>query len=215
MKQVSKIYTVKHISDDGKISNDKLSDLHWDKANSLSDFDDYWGEKPLHKTEFKALWSDSHLFLRYVVFDSSVHTDDNEDLIVGVNNSDRVEIFFRKDKNLNPYYCLEIDTSPRVMDFKAKPNKEFDFTWSWPGGLTVESTILEDKYIVEISIGIESLNELGLINNNIIEAGIYRAKYIKDNNGVFEPKWISWINPDTETPNFHIHTSFGKLHLIK
>ena len=204
----SKIYEVNYISNE--------NNLQWDKANSLQEFDDYWGDKPKQKTEFKALWSDSHLFLKYNVFEVNVHIDNNEDLIKGVNNSDRVEIFFRKDKNLDPYYCLEIDPTPRVMDFKAQPNKVFDFGWSWPlDGLTVKSEILDNMFTVEIAISIESLNKLGLINNNVIEAGIYRAKYSKNENGILEPKWISWINPNTETPNFHIQTSFGKLHLIK
>jgi|LGVF01.1.fsa_nt_gb hypothetical protein len=215
MNQNSKTYEVNYIPNDIIDCNDKSSNLCWEKANSLLYFDNYWGSKPKQKTEFKALWSDTHLFLKYCVYDSSVYIDHNKDLIKGVNNSDRVEVFFRKNESLNPYYCLEIDPSPRVMVFKALPNKVFDFKWNWPlGGLVVKSSISSNKYVVEMAISIESLNKLNLISNNTIEVGLYRAKYIKEDNGVFEPKWISWINPNTENPNFHIHTSFGKLQLI-
>ncbi|HRN45476.1 MAG TPA: hypothetical protein PLH20_11990, partial [Flavobacterium sp.] len=49
-----------------------------------------------------------------------------------------------------------------------------------------------------------------VINNNIIETGVFRAKYKKTQNKTFEPTWITWVNPNTETPNFHISSSFGR-----
>ena len=55
----------------------------------------------------------------------------------------------------------------------------------------------------------ESLKSFNLLKNNRIETGVFRAKYIKTQNECFEPNWITWINPNTETPNFHIASSFG------
>ena len=113
------------------------------------------------------------------------------------------------------YYCLEIDPTPRIMDFKASPKKKFDFDWNWPNNdLIVKSTIKEDRFIVEIAITIQSLKNFDLIKDNSIEAGIYRAKYTKQENNLFEPTWISWVNPNTETPNFHVPDSFGNLTLV-
>ena len=48
-----------------------------------------------------------------------------------------------------------------------------------------------------------------LIKGNKIEAEIFHAKYMEIVNSIFEPTWISWVNPNTENPNFHTSTSFG------
>jgi hypothetical protein len=51
--------------------------------------------------------------------------------------------------------------------------------------------------------------------NNKIETGIFRANYREQENSFFEPTWISWMNPNTENPNFHAATSFGVLKLME
>ena len=211
----SKTYNVNKINDNDFAINGKGNNKIWDKALSNNNFDYHWKEHQPLKTEFKALYSNTHLYFYYRVLDNKIHIDNNENLVDGVNNSDRVEIFFRTDKNLNPYYCLEIDPSPRAMVFKALPNKIFDFNWKWPlDGLKIMSSITEKEYVVEGSISLESLKSLDLIRGNIIETGLYRAKFEKNNTEEYEAKWISWINPNTPSPDFHIHTSFGELHLL-
>ena len=98
------------------------------------------------------------------------------------------------------------------MDFKAKPNKEFDFNWNWPTqDIEVKSTIESNYFIVEIAISVKSLKDLDLLKNGVLETGIYRAKYNQQKDASFEPTWIPWVNPNTETPNFHTPTSFGLL----
>ena len=211
----SKIYRVNKINAEDLVINGKGDNLIWNKAVCNNDFDYHWEKESPLETEFRALYSNTHLYFHYRVFDKEIHIDNNDNLVEGVNNSDRVEIFFRTDKNLNPYYCLEIDPSPRAMVFKALPKQIFDFDWKWPlDGLKIMSSITENGYVVEVSISLESLRSLDLIKNNIIEAGLYRAKYEKDKTGKYDAKWISWINPNTPTPDFHIHTSFGELHLV-
>ena len=119
---------------------------------------------------------------------------------------------------MSPYYCLEIDPSARIMDFKAFPDKQFDFDWDWPKeDLIVKSSIADDSFTVEGAISIKSLERLDLISDDgVIEAGIFRAKYNKkDENSSYEPTWITWINPNTELPNFHISDSFGELLLLQ
>jgi hypothetical protein len=117
---------------------------------------------------------------------------------------------------MDPYYCLEIDPTARIMDFMAKPNRNFNFNWNWPSNeIEVKSTIKENYFIVEGAISIKSLNELGLLKQNKIETGVYRAKYNRQKQGGYEPTWITWINPKTETPNFHIASSFGVFELVE
>jgi hypothetical protein len=187
----------------------------WNKAENLTDFSTPWESenKFKSKTNFKALWDGDYLFFCFTVVDNTVHINKTDDSIDSIALSDRVELFFRSDESLNPYYCLEIDPTPRIMDFEAHLYRKFDFNWNWPKeDLMVKSYFSSNGFSVEGKIGVSSLKELNLLNNNKIETGIYRAKYQKVKEA-FQPTWITWVNPNTETPDFHIASSFGVLKL--
>ncbi len=186
----------------------------WNKANKLLDFSSPWDSEKIRPIEFKALCDSETLFFCFKVEDADIHIDTTDNTIGSINESDRVELFFRTDESLNPYYCLEIDPASRIMDFKAHPNKQFDFNWNWPSDdIKVKSAIDATCFTVEIAISLASLTKLGLLKDGKIETGIYRAKYNKQNDGSYEPTWITWVNPNTESPNFHTPSSFGILHL--
>jgi hypothetical protein len=188
----------------------------WNEAHILTNFISAWDKELPKKIEFRALHNTDNLYFQFKVYDNQVHIDTTDDTNASINESDRVELFFRTNESLDPYYCLEIDPTPRIMDFKAKPNRDFDFGWKWPNnGLKVKSNIDKDYFVVEGTISKESLEQLKLIKNNRIETGIYRANYNKVNDTDYEPTWISWVNPNTPTPNFHTPTSFGILNLIE
>ena len=86
--------------------------------------------------------------------------------------------------------------------------------WSWPEGeVTVKATINDTGYILEFAISKKSLRTFDLIKNNKIEAGLYRGECVQLEGDKAEFKWISWVKPDSETPNFHIPSSFGVLEL--
>ena len=197
-----------------EITGSGASDL-WNKAALIDNFISAWDNGILKKIEFRALHDAANFYFQFKVYDNQIHIDKTDDTNASINESDRVELFFRTNRSLDPYYCLEIDPTPRIMDFKARPNKNFDFDWKWPNnGLEVKSTIKKDYFIVEGSISKDSLRQLNLLKNNKIETGIYRAKYHKINDTDYEPTWISWVNPNTPEPNFHTPTSFGVLNLI-
>ena len=184
--------------------------IEWDNAIILTDFCSPWSTRKGTEITFKALWDREKLFFNFTVLDTEIHIEKKDESIESIGNSDRVELFFRTDNTMNPYYCLEIDTSGRVMDFIAYPNKDFNFNWNWPKDhLAVKSTVNANSFTVEGSISIESLKNLNLIQNNRIEIGVFRAKYTKRQNGCFEPNWITWVDPKTESPNFHTASSFG------
>ena len=208
-----RVYKVNRVAENFRITG-KGSSYFWDKANVISDFKSPWDSEEVQPIQFKAVYSSSYLFFCFRVEDTNVHIDNTDNTKASINNSDRVELFFRQDEKLNPYYCLEIDPSPRIMDFKAQPNKQFDFNWNWPkDDIEVKSSFDDSGFTVEGAISMASLRALKLINNNSIEAGIYRAKYNVQQDGSYEPTWITWINPNTEMPNFHIASSFGVLRL--
>lgn len=140
MNNTLKTYTVKFINNQELKFTGIGDHILWKNAAVLSDFSSPWEKEPITKTTFRALLNDTHLFFYFDVEDTSIHVNKTCDTNKSINVSDRVELFFRTNKNLNPYYCLEIDSTPRIMDFKAQPNKVFDFDWNWPkSNITVKS----------------------------------------------------------------------------
>ncbi|MEP3838501.1 MAG: sugar-binding protein [Algibacter sp.] len=211
----TKVYNVNYNKHEHVSLTGKGIDKGWEYANVLKDFISPWDDKKTNKIEFKSLWDSNNLYFLFKVFDENVHLNTKDDSIDSIGNSDRVELFFRSNLNMNPYYCLEIDPTPRLMDFMAYPKRKFDFNWNWPSkDIEIKSDIQKDYFTVEGAISLASLKKFNLLNNNIIEAGIYVAKYNKSKNASFEPTWISWINPQSKEPNFHIASSFGILNLV-
>jgi hypothetical protein len=211
-----KEYQVKLIEWKKLLISGNGDDPLWDTAIILKDFCSPWNDNKQSEIIFKALWDRENLFFKFTVLDTVIHLEKRDESHESIASSDRVELFFRPDDSLNPYYCLEIDTAARIMDFIAYPNKDFDFNWNWPKNeIDVKSSVNIDSFTVEGAISILSLQRFNLIKNNEIEAGIFRAKYNPKENFGLEPTWLSWVNPYTETPNFHIDSSFGKLILQK
>lgn len=193
----------------------KGDDKAWEQAQVINNFASPWDDKEIDKIEFRAMHGKTHFFFCFKVFDADVYIDTTDDTHHSINNSDRVELFFRSDKTLNPYYCLEIDPSPRIMDFIARPNKDFDFNWNWPTqDISVKSFKGNNYFTVEGAISLASLQAFNLLKNRKIETGIYRAKYYRQNSGSLEPTWITWVDPQTKEPNFHTPTSFGVLEFV-
>ena len=215
MKNKLKCYHVKKINNRELKITGKADNILWDEAKVLNDFNSPWNKEKVKKITFKALWDTENFFFCFIIEDSEVYIDTTDDTISSINNSDRVEVFFRTNVLLDPYYCLEIDPTPRIMNFKARPNKQFDFNWNWPNkDISIKSHIQKEFFTVEGSISLDSLRAFNLLNNNKIEAGIYRAKFKQKQDGSYDPTWITWINPNTENPNFHVQSSFGTLKLI-
>ena len=195
-----------------------VDDPQWNVANNLTDFKSPWDNKPVDPISFRALYDEEYLYFSFVVSDNEVYTDLKDDSKESIAQSDRVELFLRSDYLLDPYYCLEIDTQPRVMDFIARPNRNFDLGWSWPAaGIEVKSAIDEQKFSVEGKLSLASLKTLNLLKQDekgyYLEVGVYRAKYTRETTGQNKATWITWVDPQTEYPEFHIKDSFGVFRL--
>ena len=210
------VYNVKKATEVTLSGN--VDDPQWNVANNLTDFKSPWDNKPVDPISFKALYDEEYLYFSFVVADNEVYTDLKDDSKESIAQSDRVELFLRSDYLLDPYYCLEIDTQPRVMDFIARPNRDFDLGWSWPAaGIEVKSAIDEQKFSVEGKLSLASLKALNLLKQDedgyYLEVGVYRAKYTRETTGQNKATWITWIDPQTEYPEFHIKDSFGVFRL--
>lgn len=207
-----KVYQVKKVDHEIGI-NGQGTDPAWDKAAILTDFQLPWDEEIPQPTSFRALWSDSALYLLYEVIDHDIVAPGPPKDKRGVLPSDRVEIFFKVGGEMSPYYCLELDPRSRILDYQARYYRETDFDWFWPSGhLQVLSSSREDGYVVEVRISMQSIKDLMLINDDqSLDVGLFRGDFQTIGHQRTEVKWISWVKPDSEKPDFHIPSAFGKL----
>jgi len=211
----TKTYRVNKIDDKELNVSGKGDSPLWKQAIELTDFKYPWETEEPPLTSFKALHNKEWLYCLYEVKDNNVNvyvkTNDKSEVV----HSDRVEIFFRKDDRMSPYYGLELDPLARILDYEAEYHRKFNDKWTWPAGqLIVKSNRTKDGYAVEIAIQKKSLLELGILKGNTIEAGLFRGNCEEiDLDGDKKIKWISWVKPASEKPDFHIPSAFGVLSL--
>lgn len=186
---------------------------NWSDAKKIIDFSYPWKETKSPHTSFSAFYDENHIHFRFEAHGTTpiVFVENNNKM--EVINSERVEIFFRTNEKMNPYYCLEIDPLGRVLDYKAKHYREFDRQWKWPEPLEIKTIIQNQKYIVEGKISLSVLSNLKLINNNCIQIGLFRGQCEKILDKKASINWISWIDSKTKNPDFHVPSAFGVLKL--
>ena len=208
-----KTYQVKNCAVDFTITG-RGDNPAWINASMLTNFIYPWENEEAPYLSFQALHTRSWLYCLFRVKDKNVNVFFNTGDKTEVVNSDRVELFLRQNQELTPYYCLELDPQGRILDYQAEFYRKFDMNWSWPKNhLLVKTDQQEDGYTVEIAISKESLKQLGLLKDGIIQAGLFRGKCISIQNSNATMKWMSWVRPDSKNPDFHIPSSFGVLNL--
>jgi len=197
----------------GSINIDgKGSDGAWTSAHTLTHFTYPWESTTAPATSFSALWDGQWLYCLFTVKDDSVITYVNKNRKRETAKSDRVEIFFKADDKMSPYYCLEMDAAGRILDYTAAYYRRMNYEWQWPKGqLQVQTSLSKDGYILEAAISISSLKALGLFQDNRLQAGLFRAECTGIANGIANLKWISWVDPKSAQPDFHIPAAFGIL----
>ena len=187
----------------------------WQSAVKLSDFSSPWLRTKDTGTTFHALHDGTYFYFRFDVEESNILIYEKEHTKFDVLNSERVEIFFRQDPELKRYYGLEMDPLGRVYDYQSSYYRQSDKTWSWPEGhLELETGRTSMGYWLQGRISFDALRDLKLIQEGgVIQAGLYRGRCleIKDDQASFD--WITWVDPQTESPDFHVPSSFGLLEL--
>ena len=188
----------------------------WSVAQRLDDFTYPWKNMVPSQTIFKASWDDHKFYFRFEVEDDNILTYHDTDHKEEVVYSDRVEIFFKKDDRMSPYFCLEMDAAGRVLDYEAHFYRKVNFSWKWPdNGLSVTATKSAKGYVVEGSIDLASLKALGMLNGNRMLAGLFRGECVGLNGKKAELQWISWVDPETTKPDFHVPSAFGIIELME
>ena len=64
----------------------------------------------------------------------------------------------------------------------------------------------------------EALKSMGCVHENeeglYLIAGLFRAEFSGDGGCGHLENWISWIDPKTDSPDFHVSSAFGTLKLV-
>lgn len=212
---------------DQKIKLDgELTDEIWEEIPSINGgFHFPWENKEAPNTVFKAYYDEKNMYFSFDVTDQDVVVaepkKEGDESVVDL--EDRVEIFFGGKyidvpgpKGMEPYYGLEIDPKGRVHDYSIIYYRDFDSDWNLEG-LQTKATQTKKGYSVEGIIPMQYLKDKKLIReNNVMNVGVYRAEFSTSEKGK-EPvmEWISWVDPKTENPDFHVASSFGEFRFLK
>lgn len=188
-----------------------LARHEWGRAKKEPGFTFPWLSRKPPATAFFAQVSRQHLYFAFQVQDQDIvvtafHQEPD------VADGDRVELFFAANKDLKDYYCLEISPDGRVLDYRASFYRQFDDTWDFTG-LQVAASRTPSGYVVEGRIPLAELKRLGLLKSPEKGAcfflGLYRAAYSRAGSDKPQVNWISWVQPNTAEPDFHVPSSFG------
>lgn len=194
---------------DGVINVDgDINEEVWTKAKKINSLINPWNKAVAPMTTFSML-RDARFV--YFYFDAK-----DDDLVVkadfrderDVEAEDRVELFFSKDSDMKAYYGFEMDPQGKTLSYRANYYRQFDYNWEPPDGFKTEAHMYDGGYIVEGMIPVEFLR--GLSETNVILGGIYRGEFSKKDTSIIE-NWMTWVNPKTPIPDFHVPASLGKI----
>jgi hypothetical protein len=188
--------------------------VDWSRAVCLTDFRFPWETTAPAATEFRALHTEERLCFRFDCVEADLvlgHGATEKERVLG---SSRVEIFMTPDLGLNPYFCLEMAPSGDAYGYRARTYRELDDDFQWRG-LELSSSIAGTRYTVEGSVPLATLRELGVLQPGARQllAGVYRARFSHLPEGGVHRGWMSWLDPKTVKPDFHVPSSFGTFEL--
>ncbi len=195
-----KIYRVRRVK----------AELKWENAELLTDFVFPWKNEDAPLTEFRALADEQTLHFRFDIHDDDVVLDSSKDPDEAVLGSDRAELFFSQTPDMSkPYYGLEMDPRGGVYDYEGRYHREIDPVWKMPK-LELEGEVTERGYVVSGRVDLQVLRNLGCLRGQEMITGVYRAEFSHNADGSIRQEWISWVDPASEVPDFHVPASFGR-----
>jgi len=186
-----------------------------DTVFEVSDFHSPWRDTPFGPTRFRAIADSAWLYFNFEVADSllvALPFAQESDVASG----DRVEIFLSADSTLGNYYCLEMGPRGDVLDYRAAYYRQFDDTWDLPA-LAVATQATTGGYVVEGRIPLRFLRGLSEdippTGTFTLYMGLYRAEYDKAHTEADPVQWLTWIDPNTADPDFHVGASFHPIQI--
>jgi len=213
----------------------KADEPVWAEAQVESHFMFPWKTSTAPNTEFRALCNQTHFYFSFKVKDADIvvleQLSDEKDAVF----EDRVEIYLSRDDQMKDYFCFEVDSRGRAFDYRAAFYRQFETKWNF-AGLETKAASLPHGYEVEGRIPVQNFTELGfplLQPGTRILCGLYRAEFSHDRSGrqveqreslhnlgrkIEGPppleEWMSWVDPKTKEPDFHVPASLGWLEFV-
>lgn len=229
-------YPVRYAPQAKLVIDGRVDEAEWALAHVEQRFVFPWNQAVAPWTEFRAFYDEAFLYFAFRVHDEDVvlldQLRDKQDVVL----EDRVELFFSCDDRMSDYWAIEVDPLGRTYDYRGAFYRQCDPAWSWPG-LETKGRLRERGYDVEGRIPLASFAALigkPLQSGAKIRCGLYRAEFSHDRSGrPVAPQasihtqgrrtegpppledWISWIDPGTPQPDFHVPSSLGWLELVK
>lgn len=157
-----------------------------------------------------SLLSDSrYLYFLFTIKDSllNLYVGDSE---LSVARGDRVEMFFTGSTKLDRYFCFEMSPAGRILDYRATFYRKMNYGWHQKR-IRIRTHVENNHYTVEGRLPMKFLKRFFSHNKDGISlyAGVFSADYhSSDEDDVI---WSSWIMPESDHPDFHIPSAFGKL----
>ncbi len=214
---MTKTYEARYVPDAPILLEGVPDEPAWEEANLEERFTFPWEERPLPRTEFRAVFDERALYFAFHVEDDDVVLVEDYRSKEDVMQEDRVELFFALDEELTRYYCLEIDPLGRILDYRASYYRKFDFSWSL-AGLEAVGSPWGSGYAVKGLIPLASLESLGFPlphSRQAIKFGLFRTAFRHTTRPHWRESWISWVDPRTEEPDFHVPAAFGWLRMVR
>lgn len=159
----------------------------------------HWDNDASTDARFCCHGTADRFFFNFEVQDSTLTLCEPFESETDVNPEDRVEIFFCPDRKMRrPYFAAEMDPAGRVMDYKARFYRDFDFGWNF-STLDLSAQFTPWGYRVAGSIAREELQGLGCDLENGFWLGVFQADAKPD--GTIS--WYSLVDSQDEKPDFH------------
>ena len=229
-------YRVRWQPSAGITLNGRADSPAWAGAAAETHFIFPWKPTAAPTTEFRALCDETHLYFTFRVHDEDIVVLDRLGSKQEEVFEDRVEVYLCLDDRMHDYFCFEVDSRGRAFTYRGTYYRRYDTSWSLPG-LETQASPLPQGYIVEGRMPLASLEALGfprLRPGAKIRCGLFRAEFDHDRSGrpvVQRPSihngglrfdgpppienWMSWVDPRTVEPDFHVPTAFGWLEIVK
>lgn len=197
------------------LPTDLLTASFWEDKILIHQLYDPWRQVHPKKTSFAAIHDDQAVYFYFEVTVDGYHAQQIADHRQEVAQSDRVELFFKRDDRMQPYYCLEVDYLGRCFDYRADFHRQMDYDFHWPKGWNASVRYFPQRYQVLLKIEKTLLSQWNLLQEKKLQVGVFQATYFQapDQNEM-HTYWYSWVDPGTPQPDFHVPSAFGVLQLV-
>lgn len=204
------VYQVAHIQGQQPLLDGRRDEKFWQAVQPVTGFMNPWNREVEPATALSLAYSTDGLYFHFDVRDNEVILANDFRKERDIEMGDRVELFFSKDKNMGAYYCFEVDAAGRVLSYAAQHYRKMNYDWEPPVGFRVAARRKEGGYAVEGVVPTDFLENLGTAG--VLYMGAYRAEFSR-RDSVVEENWLTWVNPATTKPDFHVPSSLCKVSL--